>query len=142
LKGLGAACLGLLLATIGLDIIYGTNRFVFGQVDLMAGLNFIPVLIGLFALPEIIAYYGSVEETREHNPLAGKSASFRDFLANLKTIIRGSVIGVVLGAIPGIGGAVIPKRAVTHPTLRNSGPASWKESRQRRAAITAPQAPP
>ena len=105
LKGLGAACLGLLLATIGLDIIYGTNRFVFGQVDLMAGLNFIPVLIGLFALPEIIAYYGSVEETREHNPLAGKGAGVRDFLGNLKTIIRGSVIGVILGAIPGIGGA-------------------------------------
>ena len=120
LKGLGAACLGLLLATVGLDIIYGTNRFVFGQVDLMAGLNFIPVLIGLFALPEIIAYYGNVEEPREHNPLAGKGASIRDFLDNLKTIVRGSVIGVVLGAIPGIGGA--PAAFLSYSEARRNSP--------------------
>jgi len=56
LKGFGAACFGLLLATVGLDLIYGTNRFVFGQVNLMSGLTFIPVLIGLFALPEIINF--------------------------------------------------------------------------------------
>ena len=56
LKGFGSAALGLILATIGLDLIYGTNRFVFGEVQLMSGLNFIPVLIGLFALPEIIDY--------------------------------------------------------------------------------------
>lgn len=120
LKGLGAACLGLLLATIGLDVIYGTNRFVFGQVDLMAGLNFIPVLIGLFALPEIIAFYGRGETKREHNPLAGKGAGLKDFLANLKTIIRGSFIGVVLGAIPGIGGA--PAAFLSYSEARRNSP--------------------
>jgi len=105
LKGLGSACLGLLLATIGLDLVYGTNRFVFGEVNLMSGLNFIPVLIGLFALPEIIAFFGKRELKREHNPLAGGGATFADFRRCLKTIIRGSFIGVILGAIPGIGGA-------------------------------------
>lgn len=105
LKGLGSAGLGLLLATIGLDLVYGTNRFVFGDVNLMSGLNFIPVLIGLFALPEIIAFYGRREVAREHNPLAGVGATFADFQRCLKTIIRGSFIGVILGAIPGIGGA-------------------------------------
>ena len=105
LKGLGSAGLGLLLATIGLDLVYGTNRFVFGDVNLMSGLNFIPVLIGLFALPEIISYYGRREVAREHNPLAGVGATFADFRRCLKTIIRGSFIGVILGAIPGIGGA-------------------------------------
>lgn len=105
LKGLGAACFGLLLATVGLDLIYGTNRFVFDNVNLMSGLNFIPVLIGLFALPEIIAYFGRKEIIREHNPLAGSGATFADFKKTLKSIIRGSFIGVILGAIPGIGGA-------------------------------------
>ena len=56
-KGMISAGLGLFLATIGLDLVYGTNRMVFGEVELMAGLNFIPVFIGLFALPEIINYY-------------------------------------------------------------------------------------
>ncbi len=105
LKGLGSACLGLLLATVGLDLVYGTNRFVFGDFNLMGGLAFIPVLIGLFALPEIINYYTRGETRTEHSPLAGLGATFQDFMRCFKTIIRGSVIGVILGAIPGIGGA-------------------------------------
>ena len=107
LKGFGSAALGLLLATIGLDLIYGTQRFVFGQVNLMSGLTFIPVLIGLFALPEIINYFAnsSVKTQAIKNQLTGVRASWNDLRQCLKTIIRGSVIGVVLGAIPGIGGA-------------------------------------
>ena len=107
LKGFGAACLGLLLATVGLDLIYGTQRFAFGQVQLMSGLTFIPVLIGLFALPEIINYFvsGVAKAQSVKSPLAGKGASLNDLKSCLKTIVRGSFIGVVLGAIPGIGGA-------------------------------------
>jgi putative tricarboxylic transport membrane protein len=51
IKGIIAATLGLLLATIGLDFIGGTERFTFGSVEMRGGLNFIAVLIGLFALP-------------------------------------------------------------------------------------------
>ena len=102
LKGLGSAALGLILATIGLDLIYGTDRFVFGEVQLMSGLNFIPVLIGLFALPEIIAFYGRREVAREHNPLAGKGASFQDLKSCLKSIVRGSFIGVILAPFPAL----------------------------------------
>jgi len=105
LKGLGSAAFGLILAVVGLDLVYGTNRFVFGKVELMSGLNFIPVLIGLFALPEIIAFFGRSESVRKHNPLAGVGATLSDLKKTLPTIIRGSVIGVILGAIPGIGGA-------------------------------------
>jgi putative tricarboxylic transport membrane protein len=105
LKGLGAACLGLLLSIVGLDLIYGTNRFIFGQVELMSGLNFIPVLIGLFALPEVLNYYSRTEAARTLSALAGQGASFADYLRSFKTIIRGSLIGVILGVIPGIGGA-------------------------------------
>jgi len=106
LKGFAAACLGLLLATIGLDLIYGTNRFTFGQVNLMSGLTFIPVLIGLFALPEIINYFISPgASVQVKSQLAGKGASWKDIKKCFKTIVRGSFIGVILGAIPGIGGA-------------------------------------
>lgn len=105
LKGYGSACLGLILATVGLDLVYGTNRFVFGNLNLMNGLAFIPVLIGLFALPEIINFFVQKSMPREQSALAGTGATFADFKNNLKTIIRGSFIGVVLGAIPGIGGA-------------------------------------
>jgi putative tricarboxylic transport membrane protein len=125
LKGLGAACFGLLLATIGLDLVYGTNRFVFDNVQLMSGLNFIPVLIGLFALPEIIAYYGRVETPKEHNPLAGSGATMRDFRSVFKTIIRGSFIGVILGAIPGIGGAPSAFLSYAEAKRKSKDPASF-----------------
>jgi putative tricarboxylic transport membrane protein len=106
LKGIISASLGLLLATIGLDLVYGTTRFSFGSADLMAGLNFIPVLIGLFALPEIIDYASKISTGGKPIPSAqGQRITWPEFRRCLKTIIRGSFIGVVLGAIPGIGGA-------------------------------------
>ncbi|MEH6627731.1 MAG: tripartite tricarboxylate transporter permease [Motiliproteus sp.] len=104
--GVVSACLGLILATVGLDIIYGTERFVFNEYELMAGLNFIPVLIGLFALPEILNHFTRPQtDDLEANSLNGGPATFADFKRCFKSIFRGSVIGVVLGAIPGIGGA-------------------------------------
>ncbi len=105
-KGILAACLGLFLATLGLDLVYGTERFIFGDYRLMGGLNFIPVLIGLFALPEILD-----RATRRARPPGaqkqdlGNGATWADFKKVLKSTVRGSFFGVILGAIPGIGGA-------------------------------------
>lgn len=105
-KGMVAASLGLLLATIGLDTIYGTERFLFGEWELMSGLNFIPVLIGLFALPEIIDHYAKKHDQGVKVGTLGRvGASFAEFKQCFKSILRGSLIGVALGAIPGIGGA-------------------------------------
>jgi putative tricarboxylic transport membrane protein len=105
-KGVIAATLGLMLATIGLDTIYGTNRFIFDNWNLMSGLNFIPVLIGLFALPEIIHYFSKSATARVHKAvMSGAGAGMKEFKQCFKSIFRGSLIGVVLGAIPGIGGA-------------------------------------
>ena len=105
-KGILSASLGLILACVGLDLVYGTERFIFGDYRLMAGLNFIPVLIGLFALPEIID-----RATRRARPGGsrpqnlGIGATLADYLKVFKSTIRGSIFGVILGAIPGIGGA-------------------------------------
>jgi len=105
-KGIISAALGLVLATIGLDIIYGTNRFVFGEYELMAGLSFIPVLIGLFALPEILNQFTiKMEKRASAGRLDSTGARFSDFKRCFKSILRGSLIGVALGAIPGIGGS-------------------------------------
>ena len=106
LKGIVSACAGLLLATIGLDMVYGTNRFIFDNWNLMGGLNFIPVLIGLFALPEIIQYFSQKHSSRLQSALmSGVGAGWKEFKATFRTIFKGSLIGVCLGTIPGIGGA-------------------------------------
>jgi putative tricarboxylic transport membrane protein len=106
LRGALSALLGLLLATIGLDLVYGTNRFTFGDANLMGGLNFIAVLIGLFAIPEILntvwhptGHLGKVQK------LGHNRVTFADYRRCFKTIVRGSFIGVFLGSIPGIGAA-------------------------------------
>ena len=106
LKGLISAAMGLMLATVGLDLVYGTDRFVFDEPNLMGGLNFIAVLIGLFAIPEIIEYARKPRNEEEKvRDLGDRSVTFAEYRRCFKTIIRGSVIGVVLGSIPGIGAA-------------------------------------
>jgi len=105
-RGLISACFGLLLATIGLDLIYGTERMIFGEPELMGGIKFIPVLIGLFALPEIIDHYTRKLET--HKRFAGlgdEGVTMAEWKRCFKSVVRGSFIGVIMGAIPGIGGA-------------------------------------
>ncbi|WP_292294459.1 tripartite tricarboxylate transporter permease [Marivita sp.] len=106
LRGALSALAGLLLATVGLDLVYGTNRFTFGSPNMMGGLNFIAVLIGLFAIPEIIAMaWNPVAHLGKTRALGKSRCSWADYAKSFKSIIRGSMIGVFLGSIPGIGAA-------------------------------------
>ncbi|RCK42587.1 C4-dicarboxylate ABC transporter permease [Thalassospira profundimaris] len=102
LLGIISACLGLLLATVGEDM-YGSFRFAVTE-DMKSGLGVVPVLIGLFALPEMIklAVFRPEEDTQAMK-LGDNRLSFKEFQGSIKSIIRGSFIGVILGAIPGIG---------------------------------------
>ncbi|QJF51772.1 tripartite tricarboxylate transporter permease [Roseobacter ponti] len=106
LRGALSALLGLLLATIGLDLVYGTNRFTFGDPNMMGGLNFIAVLIGLFAIPEILAMvWNPTAHVGTARSLGNNRVTFADYRRCFKSIVRGSFIGVFLGSIPGIGAA-------------------------------------
>ncbi|MGQ3486753.1 tripartite tricarboxylate transporter permease [Roseovarius pacificus] len=102
-KGLISGLLGLLTSTIGLDLVYGTQRFTFDNFNLMGGVSYIPLLIGLFALPEVIDFY-----VRKVAPVTVKTAdksrvTLEEFKRSLASIIRGSFIGVIIGTIPGAG---------------------------------------
>lgn len=104
--GLLSAVMGLLLATVGLDLVYGTNRFNLNDPNLMGGLNFIAVLIGLFAIPEILAYVWKPNEAGGNvRALGAQHVTFGEYRRCFKSIMRGGLIGVVLGSIPGIGAA-------------------------------------
>lgn len=121
LKGALSAMLGLLLATVGLDLVYGTNRFTFGDPNLMGGLNFIAVLIGLFAIPEVMTM---VWDPKPHvgktRGLGKDSITFAEYKKSFKTIVRGSFIGVFLGSIPGIGAA--PAAFLSYSEARRKSP--------------------
>lgn len=106
LRGALSAILGLLLATVGLDLVYGTNRFTFGDPNMMGGLNFIAVLIGLFAIPEVLAMaWHPTAHLGKARSLGSNRVTFADYKRSFRSIVRGSLIGVFLGSIPGIGAA-------------------------------------
>lgn len=121
IKGIFSALLGLLFATIGLDLVYGTNRFTFGDPNLMGGLNFIAVLIGLFAIPEILTMARDPRpRDGETRALGRKGVSFAEYRKSFRTIVRGSFIGVFLGSIPGIGAA--PAAFLSYSEARRKSP--------------------
>ncbi|MCG8558187.1 MAG: tripartite tricarboxylate transporter permease [Hyphomicrobiales bacterium] len=112
LKGLMAAFLGLLFATVGTDFMTGTIRFSFGSGELAKGIGLIPLLIGLFAIPELLVQIErkvkgrrSVIVTTSADP-ADNRVSWAEFRASLRTILRSTGIGTFIGAIPGIGSVV------------------------------------
>ncbi len=106
-KGLVMAFLGLLLSTIGQDPLEFTSRFTFGIDYLKSGIPLLPMLIGLFALPEILRLIehrmmsGYPSQTAVET--AGDKLSLHEFRRCGRSIFRSSVIGTLLGMIPGVG---------------------------------------
>ena len=100
---------GLLLSTIGLDMISGTPRFTFDVPDLFAGINFIPVMIGFFALNEVMKLFASRHATSEteQQSVPQQGTVFGKVPYYLKrywrNLIRGSSLGALIGALPGAG---------------------------------------
>lgn len=102
-RGLVSAILGLLLATVGLDLIYGNARFTFGTLSLTGGISFVPLLIGLFAIPEVIDHYLKPAKPLAQGSRTGAPLSLAEFKRCVPTILRSSAIGVGIGAVPGVG---------------------------------------
>ncbi len=104
IKGLIAASLGFLFGTVGLDPIHATPRFTFGSVNLMNGISIMAMLIGLFAVSELLVRSEDIGKKRSDTPLANRiRVTWQQIRALFPTIFRGSIIGTVLGAIPGLG---------------------------------------
>ncbi len=114
-KGLLAAMLGMLLATVGLDPISGGERFVFERFELMDGLGLIPVLIGLFVVSEVFVQLEKRTGEKDGGQLApppkqpdDSRLTWKEFRSILPTIGPSFLIGQIIGVIPGLGAAVAP----------------------------------
>ena len=108
IKGLLSAAIGLAIVTIGQDPVMGTQRFTFGEVNLMAGVHFLTALIGLFAIPQLISHIS--DQTKLGAVTQSKIKSILPNVSDLKIvktpIILGSMIGSFLGTLPGAGGPI------------------------------------
>src|SRR5919204_4705713 len=116
LKGLVAGCLGLWLATIGLDPVSGTQRYTFGQLFLWDGIGLVPVTIGFFAIPEVIdlAVQGSSISKLDVGRLGGVWQGVRDTFTHWLLVLRCSAIGTFIAIIPGMGAATTQWLAYAH----------------------------
>ncbi|MCS0496573.1 tripartite tricarboxylate transporter permease [Ancylobacter mangrovi] len=117
LRGLVAACLGVMLAMIGADPQTGTLRWTLGSFYLWDGLPLMPLILGLFALPELcdlLIARTSISPTARYSIATGMLQGARDCFRNWWLVLRCSWIGAGFGIIPGIGGSVIDWLAYGH----------------------------
>ena len=109
LRTLISGLLGLLLACVGQDPMYAVQRLTFGSGELIAGLEMIPVLIGIFAVTEVL------KQTKKRDKLTAdegtasvntKMPSFREWWGIKWLLARCSIIGTIIGILPGAGATI------------------------------------
>ena len=124
-KGFIMAAFGFLLATVGLDPQSSIQRFTFGQLYLWEGISVVPVVVGLFGGAEILQLMlarGSIAREQPDQRIAGVMQGVRDTFDHLWLTLRASAIGVGIGVIPGMGGAVSQFIAYAHAQQTSKHP--------------------
>ncbi|MEL6520821.1 MAG: tripartite tricarboxylate transporter permease [Pseudomonadota bacterium] len=128
LKGLVMMLFGLWLAQIGTDPIGGVERFTFGIFELKSGIPLLPMLIGVFALPELVYAVMRSQRAQEFASLVGERLSKVEFKRCIPTIRRSTLLGTGIGIVPGLGQVVAAmmgysaaKNASSHPETFGEG---------------------
>jgi putative tricarboxylic transport membrane protein len=128
-KGLLMAAFGLLLGTIGSDPMTGSPRFTFEIPSLLDGLDFLPVTLGLFAVAEVLTTAeGSLRQQIYDRPITGIWPTRADWRACRFTLPRATLIGFIVGVLPGAGATLASilaymaeKRVSRHPERFGTG---------------------
>jgi|LSQX01.1.fsa_nt_gb putative tricarboxylic transport membrane protein len=131
IKGWIAGMLGLLISFVGIEEIHGFPRFTFGNPELLGGIAFIPAMIGVFGIPQILSTLRTsnpqfvVADMGKNND---RSPIWSEIPKNIKNILRSGLISVGIGAIPGVGEDIAAwmaydraKRASKKPELFGKG---------------------
>jgi TctA family transporter len=125
LRGIAAGCLGVMIAMIGSDPQTGTLRWTFDSLYLWDGLPLTPVLLGLFALPELcdllIARVAIAKGFEKADIYKGQWQGVKDCFENWWLILRCSWIGGGIGSIPGISASVVDWLAYGHALKTEKG---------------------
>ena len=108
-KGLIGACIGLILSTVGVAVVGGDVRFTFDQVSLLGGIDITSAIIGLYCMPVIIDLVASKTPHLNFAKVEGESSLKTAFALAAKrkfNLLRSSIIGTVVGILPGAGGSI------------------------------------
>jgi len=140
LRGLVAGVLGLMIMTIGLDELDGVGRLTFGTVQLQQGVNMLVAMIALFAVPQVITTfieYGRVERAVITEDVRAMWP-WRRLRNQWWLMVRSSIIGTVVGAIPGTGGPIASFLAYDHARRFSRCPADYGKGEL--GGVVAPEA--
>ncbi len=128
LRGFIMGGFGFLLAMVGLDPQAGLPRYTFGQLYLWEGINIVPVVVGLFGGAEVLQLMmskSSIARRSADQRLVGVMQGVRDTFVYWWLTLRASAIGVIIGIIPGMGGAVAQFIAYAHAQQTSKNPESF-----------------
>ena len=131
LNGLISGLLGMFFSMVGVDSFSGVLRYTFGNRKLLSGFGTIPVLIGFFAIAEMLKYAfrnSNGQMTRLSCRVNGFGVSMHEFWQQLWNMFRSALIGIGVGILPGIGGSTssifsysIAKNSSKHPEKFGTG---------------------
>lgn len=121
-KGILSSVLGMMFAVVGTAPIDGTARFTFGHYDLQAGFQLVPLLIGMYALTEVIEAAGvrdTIQKDQIHDySIKGFGFRWSEFLGQKWNLLRSSIIGTLIGIMPGVGPSL--SNIVSYLTAKNN----------------------
>jgi putative tricarboxylic transport membrane protein len=129
-KALMMAIVGLLISYIGMDIVTGRERFTLGIATIAGGLDIVPIAMGLFGISEVLLNLERSIATREvlQTKLRNLLPTRQDWKDSSAPIARGSILGFLLGLIPGGGGMIasfisyaVEKKIAKHPETFGAG---------------------
>jgi putative tricarboxylic transport membrane protein len=119
LKGLSAGLLGMLVSFPGIDESSGIVRLTFGYTALEGGFNSLPVILGMFAVSQVVADAFNIEEKTDaiEASMRGMFISLRDYVTHGWNMLRSSLIGIWIGILPGVGATIAS--IVAYTTAKN-----------------------
>ncbi len=121
-KGIFAGALGVTLGMVGMDPMTAEGRFTFGSVNLLGGIHFVIAMIGLFGLAEALYQLHSLGLKPVKQDVSKIIPSWNVILKYLPLAIRTSLIGVIIGALPGTGGDIASLMAYDHAKRSTKNP--------------------
>ena len=141
--GVISALIGLALGTVGVDLETGQGRYTFGSAELIGGIYFIPIAIGLFGLGELFyAFYSGMHRVGagsvvQYNKESRFWPTAHDFMSTRWTMVRGSFLGFVVGVIPGAGATIASLMAYSTERSLSKTPENFGKGEM--AGLVAPE---
>ncbi|MCG6269797.1 tripartite tricarboxylate transporter permease [Vibrio furnissii] len=121
-KGMFTGALGILVGTVGLDPMTAEERFTFGVVELWDGINPIAVMIGMFGLSEVLSQLHNIDKTVIKQKLTKIIPGWMDVRRYLPLSLKSSLMGVIVGALPGTGGDIASLMAYDYAKRTTKNP--------------------